>query len=785
MGANIRQQTLLLAILPMFLAIILLDGYFLYTRFVSMETGMIERAKTLAGQVGSAAEFAFFSGNFDQLQNNALVASKQHDVDIVLIKNVSGQIAVTEGESISGDDLDTLKQIDKPDSLIDTPNYFWVREPIYSATIEMKELDAANNKVAGKLLGYVFIKMNKTRIQKEKVDVIVASSLLSILLLGCTIFFVLEVSRRIINPISALNHMVAGIGEGNMDIRIFPLPAVQELRELSLGINDTAKRLKQDKASLDVHIELLRASEERLSNIIEMMPVALFIKDARSRIMLMNNVCELQWGVRFANVEGTDASHYFPPEQVASFLKNDRDVFENRKMVSFEELVWNSVTKENSTLHTFKKPVYDKDANPLYMLCISIDISERISADLRLKQLNEQLEMRIETATRELRLKSDDAVNANYAKTRFLATASHDLRQPMHALGLFVGELQSKISTPEQQKVAVKIEESVDALSKLLDALLDISKLDAGVVMVNIKAFSIDALLTRLAAEYTPLAQSKGISFRLVPSSAYVSSDPILLERILINLISNAIRYTPVGGRILVGCRMRGDRLRIEVRDNGIGIPAKDQSKIFHEFIQLANPERDRGKGLGLGLAIVERTAKLLNHHISLSSKTNIGSTFAVYVPRIPLATNEMVLVSSKNDENVSYRRSANLENLNVLIIDDDDLVRTSTKGILESWGCSVLLAATLGEFKAMQNIKDFNLIICDYRLPDGNGVEIMGWIKANLKTLPMFILITGDIAPDILQGVSEQEINVLHKPVRPAKLRSLIQFLLNQKKEG
>jgi PAS domain S-box-containing protein len=784
MGANIRQQTLLLAILPMFFAIILLDGYFLYSRFVSMESGMMERAKTLAMQVGSAGEFAFFSGNLGQLQTNASVALKQQDVDIVAITNLSGQIVVNEGESISGEDLESLNKFDKPDFPIDTTNYFWVREPIHSETIEISELDAANIKSAGKLLGYVYIKMNKTRIQKEKLDVIVASSLVSILLLSCTIFFVIEVSRRIINPINALNQMVQGIGEGNLNIRISPLPVVEELRELALGINDTAKRLKEDKASLDIHIELLRASEERLGNIIEMMPVALFIKDARSRITLMNKVCELQWGVLFSSVVGTDASQYFPQEQVAGFLKNDRDVFDNRKMVSFEELVWNSETKENRTLHTFKKPVYDKDGHPLYLLCISIDISERISADLRLKQLNEQLEMRIEAATRELRMKRDDALNASYDKTRFLATASHDLRQPMHALGLFVGELQTKLTTKEQHKVVGKIEESVDALSKLLDALLDISKLDAGVVVVNIKSFSIEELLTRLASEYTPLAQSKGINLRLVPSSVYVSSDPVLLERILFNLITNAIRYTPVGGRVLVGCRLRGDRLRIEVRDNGIGIQAKDQSRIFREFIQLANPERDRGKGLGLGLAIVERTAKLLKHHISLQSEPEKGSTFAVYVPIITEATRETVLASSKNDETTGYLRSGSLENLNVLVIDDDALVRTSTQGILESWGCGVSSAASFNEFKKIQNKDNFNLVICDYRLPDGDGVEILGWIQANFKNLPMFILITGDISPEILQGVREKEINVLHKPVRPAKLRSLIQYLLNPKTE-
>jgi CheY-like chemotaxis protein len=183
-------------------------------------------------------------------------------------------------------------------------------------------------------------------------------------------------------------------------------------------------------------------------------------------------------------------------------------------------------------------------------------------------------------------------------------------------------------------------------------------------------------------------------------------------------------------------------------------------------------------------LAIVERTAKLLKHHISLQSEPEKGSTFAVYVPIITEATRETVLASSKNDETTGYLRSGSLENLNVLVIDDDALVRTSTQGILESWGCGVSSAASFNEFKKIQNKDNFNLVICDYRLPDGDGVEILGWIQANFKILPMFILITGDISPEILQGVREKEINVLHKPVRPAKLRSLIQYLLNPKTE-
>ena len=782
MRTNIRQQTLLLAILPMFIAVVLLDSYFLYSRFNSMETAMTERAQSLARQIGSAVEFAFFSGNLEQLQNNATAALKRKDIVDVLIKNSSGQLVAIAGEEISETERGVMDGLQTSGVIINVTDYFWVREPVHSTPINLNEAGTVSETSDGKLLGYVFVKMSKLRVQQEKWETIEASLLISIVLIFVTYFFVQKMSRRIINPINALNQMMQGIREGSLDKRISPLPVIYELKELALGVNETSNRLREDRVLLDEHIDLLRQSQERLNNIIGMMPVALFIKDSRSRITLMNNACEMQWGVLFTAVAGTDAGRFFPPDQMQSFIENDRQVFAARKLISIEETVWNSEIKQNRVLNTFKKPVYDKDGAPLYLICISIDITERKDAESRLSKLNEQLETRIEAATRELRIKRDDAVNASYDKTRFLATASHDLRQPMHALGLFVGELQSKLNTQEQRIIVGKVEESVNALSNLLDALLDISKLDAGTVDIKIQAFHINELLSRLANDYIPLAGNKGINLRIVDSDAIVNSDPILLERLLINLITNAIRYTPVGGRVLVGCRLRGDRLRIEVRDNGIGISAQDQTRIFREFIQLANQERDREKGLGLGLAIVDRIAKLLKHHVTLRSDNNRGSTFAVYVPRIIDTRDDATRNSLSSDKFSATEISGNLDNLNVLVIEDDVLVRKSTQGILESWGCRVSLASSFTEIKLDHAQENFDLVISDYRLPDGDGIQVRNWIGEYFKSSPLFILITGDISPEILRRVRESNINLLNKPVRPAKLRSLIQYLLTQK---
>lgn len=782
MQPSIRQQTLLIALLPMFLAVILLDSYFLYSRFNSMEAGMIERAQLLARQIGSTSEYALFSGNTQHVQKDAIASLKQKDVAVVAIQDMSGLVVSYAGNAISEVEREFVQTHADAQVLNESSDYFWVREAIVSQALDLGEAEPSNENAGTKLLGYVLVKMNKASLQKEKWEVVGASLLISLSLFALTVFIAFRASRRIVNPINALNHVARSIGVGTLDMRISPLPVVRELNELAQGVNEMAAQLQQDRNVLEERTELLRSSEERLNEIINMMPVSLFIKDAQGNIILMNSACEAQWGVLFSNVKGTNGSGFFPPEQLAEFLSKDKEAFAGRRMINVEESVWNSEIKGSRTLHTFKKPVYDKKGYPLYLIGISIDISERKLAEIRLSQLNEQLELRIEAATRELRLKKEDAENANYDKTRFLAAASHDLRQPLHALGLFVGELNSKLTTPEQRKIAGKVEESVEALSNLLDALLDISKLDAGVVMPNVTVFAIGGVLGRIERDYMPLAERKGLSLRVIPSSAIVRSDPLLLERILANLISNAIRYTPVGGRVVLACRHRGGMLRIEVRDNGIGIPASEQDSIFREFVQLANKERDRSKGLGLGLAIIDRIARLLHHDIDLRSAPERGSVFAVTVPAIVLPAHEHLHASMQPDAAENQRGNHGFAGLDVLVIDDNQLVRKSTQGVVESWGCRVSMASSLGEVKDIHSKAHFDLVICDYRLPDGDGVEMADWIKANFKHQPQFILISGDTSPDVLKLVNARGLQLLHKPVRPGKLRSLIQYLLTQK---
>ena len=401
-----------------------------------------------------------------------------------------------------------------------------------------------------------------------------------------------------------------------------------------------------------------------------------------------------------------------------------------------------------------------------------------------LQQEQAVLQQRIEEATLALREKKEEAERASHDKSRFLAVASHDLRQPLHALGLYVAELQRKLSGTEQQRLVEQVEHSVEALSTLLNALLDISKLDAGAVIPQIQTCAVDAMLGRIAADYQMLASIKNIRLIVHPCAGYAASDPLLLERILANLVSNAIRYTYQNGSVMVACRRRGNFLRIEVRDNGVGISKADQSNIFREFFQLTQPQLDTSKGLGLGLAIVDRLVKLLGHRLELRSVPGKGSVFALEVPIASHSGKTSVAaVAQIQHDSVPEAEISPLAGKRLLVVDDDAAVLSGTASILASWGCQVSAAASVAQVKQlMRNGVEWDFIVSDYQLEnDTNGIEVVDLVRQHQNQQIPCILITGDTSPAVLKLVSVSGHHLLHKPVRPAKLRSLIVHLLKE----
>jgi signal transduction histidine kinase/ActR/RegA family two-component response regulator len=381
----------------------------------------------------------------------------------------------------------------------------------------------------------------------------------------------------------------------------------------------------------------------------------------------------------------------------------------------------------------------------------------------RLQESYAGLEGKVEERTRQLEA-------ANQAKSRFIAAASHDLRQPLHALGLFVAQLHGRLRAAERSQIISRIEAALSAMNELFSALLDISKLDAGATTINITVFPVAQLLAHAETTFAGAAREKKLSFRAMPSDAWVRSDFILLEQIVFNLITNALRYTRSGG-VVVGCRKRGDQLRIEVWDSGIGIAADQHDKIFGEFYRLGEPDRDRRAGLGLGLAIVDRLCRLLDHPIEVRSTVGKGSVFAVTVPLAP--ANKRAIEASivpRAQPSLSHDKL-------VLVIDDDPLVLEGMSGIFRKWGCRVITADSDSKaLKAVAEQDDLpDLIISDYHLAnDRTGIETIEWLRGELSVQIPAFLISGDTDPATLHEAKAKGLHLLHKPVDPMALRAM-----------
>ena len=374
------------------------------------------------------------------------------------------------------------------------------------------------------------------------------------------------------------------------------------------------------------------------------------------------------------------------------------------------------------------------------------------------------------------------AERSDLEKSRFLAAASHDLRQPVHAVNLFLGLLANEPLSRHGHYLVDNIASAMGAMGHLFDALLNLSRLDAGVIEPRWQGFALNPLLDQLRNEYAPQAREKGMSLRVRPCSACIWSDPVLLERILRNLISNAITHA-TGGRVLIGCRRVAGQLRIEVWDNGVGIPAAEQERVFWEFHQLGNPERDRSKGLGLGLAIVRRTAKLLGHPLALRSQAGIGTTFMLTAPIADPAQAGLSPASAAPSETRAAGGDASLHGQLTLLVDDDTQNLAGLTMLFESWGCRVI-GATSGSAlfaRVLPLAERPALIVSDYRLRDHEtGIHVIERLREeyNDPDLPA-LLVSGDTDPARLAEAAERGIPLLHKPVSVQALRDRVAGLL------
>jgi signal transduction histidine kinase/CheY-like chemotaxis protein len=375
-----------------------------------------------------------------------------------------------------------------------------------------------------------------------------------------------------------------------------------------------------------------------------------------------------------------------------------------------------------------------------------------------------------------LKLQKEVAEAASQSKSRFLAAASHDLRQPVHSLSLFVGALAAQPQNAEGTRLITHIRSTVESLGTLFDSLLNISKLDANTVQPVLKAVDLRQLLQKICDAEAAPAQDKGLALHLNVPSLIVTTDPILLDRVIRNLVANAVRYTDQGA-VVISARLRAGRVLVRVGDTGIGIPPDMLETVFDEFVQLHNAERDRNQGIGLGLSIVRRLATLLQIKLTFRSRVGRGSVFSLWLEPAPSSANRQVTATPTASTAAELvTPGPNPSTAYVLVIDDDAAIRIGMTALLSSWGYQVLAVAGLQEYlPLMASQKQVPcLVICDMRLRNGeNGIETVAYVRTQYNDDLPAILITGDTAPERLQQAAQSGLVLLHKPVSPAALRS------------
>lgn len=396
-----------------------------------------------------------------------------------------------------------------------------------------------------------------------------------------------------------------------------------------------------------------------------------------------------------------------------------------------------------------------------------LNIYKVITQSLRLQYENLDL-------IRDLQEQKEVADKANRDKSRFLASASHDLRQPLHAVNLFTELLSEKLTSPSQQRDIDNIQQGLQSLNELLDVLMDISRLDANIVQANKISFDLGSLLAKIEPQFRLDALRHGLSLDIEKTRHIVFSDPLLIERVITNLLVNAVRYTKQGGIRVVVSETDHKHIQLHINDTGIGIPKDSLDDIFDEFVQLDNPERNRQKGLGLGLAIVRRIMDLLEHHIEIESEVSKGTNITLSLP----LSNEQNLIQHQEAE--QPRRVNMMEDLNVMIVDNEVSIVEAMTELLQGWGCTCQAYTTTEmAIKAINNREKPDFLLVDYRMPGQySGCRFVSYIETIMGKTPT-VIITGDTSESVVNEIKQHDFQLLHKPIKAVQLRMLMEKML------
>ncbi len=537
--------------------------------------------------------------------------------------------------------------------------------------------------------------------------------------------------------------------------------------------------------------EALRESEQNIRIYTDNVPVMITYLDPDQNFLFVNKAFADAKGVDRHTIAGTPSHQVFSKDEfekrqlyVNKVLKGER--------VKFEALL---PTLDNSLRYAELTmiPHVGEYGDVLGYFTLYQDITERRNAEIALQETNENLEKRVTERTQalslvnkelrkentvralmedELRQAKSDAEAANLGKTRFLAAASHDLLQPLNAARLFTSALAQQSHQNETQSLVDNLDGALKSAEELITAILDISKLDAGALEPRLSHFSLQTVFTNLSNEFTPMAEEKGLKFHSANCSSVVYSDQTLLRRVLQNFISNAIRYTSEG-RLLLGARHKGNSLRLEVWDTGVGIPKDKLKEVFEEFRRIDNPRHSEVKGLGLGLAITERIARMLNHRLEVHSWPTQGTVFSIEVPLGNPAKAEKA-----RPEKRGWIRSKGLNGIKVLVIDNEPKILEGMSALLNGWSCVAKSALSANAAEELCRNESFtpDIILADYHLSETDTGLMALEQLAPLWDKPVpAIVITADRTDEIKQEIATSGALLLNKPVKPAALRAMI----------
>ncbi|WP_114394087.1 NahK/ErcS family hybrid sensor histidine kinase/response regulator [Oleisolibacter albus] len=540
--------------------------------------------------------------------------------------------------------------------------------------------------------------------------------------------------------------------------------------------------------------QALRDGEQRIRLITDAVPALIAYVDADEIYRFVNSPYGALFGRTRDQILGIRMEGLLGPEQYALRRPHIEAVMAGNA-VAFE-LDWRMPDGGVRYSQASYLPHRGPDGAVIGFFSLIQDVTERRLAAEALRDTNETLERRVAERTAALtelngqlqqeigeRLQMEEALRvakttaeqANLSKTKFLAAASHDLLQPLNAARLFVSALCDMRQEPAAQTLVEKTDAALQSVEDLLEALLDISKLDAGAVQPQLDDFPIAALLSSMQAEYTPVARERGLGFAVVASTAVVRSDIRLLRRILQNFVSNALRYTR-RGQVLLGCRRTAAGLRIEVWDTGPGIPADKQQEIFEEFRRLETDRAGRDRGIGLGLAIVQRAGRMLNHPIAVRSSLGQGSVFAVTVPFGAGARP----AETRSPGPPAF--TSPLSGARILVIDNEPAILDGMGALLRGWGCQVAVAAAGAELPSALGCLGGrpDLVVADYHLEDGAvGVEEIAGLRRRFGADLPGLVITANRTAAIHEQVQARGLHLLTKPVKPAQLRAMLTQLL------